>query len=348
MGAFTDYLTGGGLGDILGAAGGYALGTKNIEGAQELGKNIQAGTGALAEQARADTTFQPYAVTSGLANVATNQQGGFDIGLSPEQQAMQTQLMGQAGGLFGQVGQDPAQAQAALYEQMRGIQRPDEQRQRLALEERMLSQGRLGISSDAYGGSSPELLAQETAIQEAMARANLGARQQALSEQSQAATLGGLLQGFGYQPQQQALNMFGSGVSTAELAQRGQQRGAELQALAGSQGVESYMSGANMANMLQQQQMQGLMSSAFGQAPTMQDQLINKYLNPDGGMLTNEGGFVNQGLDWVADKLGGLFGGSSPSNYGGQPVTSTNINASKVGTGSGLPAGYGTDYSNYA
>ena len=152
----------------------------------------------------------------------------------------------------------------------------------------------------------------------------------------------------GYQPQQQALNMFGSGLSAAELAQRGQQRGAELQAIAGGQGVESYMSGANMANLLQQQQMQGLMSSAFGQAPTMQEQLINRFLNPDGGMLTNEGGLVNQGLDWVADKFGGLFGGSSPSNYGGQPVTSTNINASKVGTGSGLPAGYGTDYSNYA
>jgi hypothetical protein len=338
-------------GDLTGAlqgASGYYAGQEGIEGALGAGTTGFNLSEQLGKRAFDSTQFKPFGVTSNLANVQAGPTGNIDVNLNPQQQAMQNQLMGQAGGFFNQVGQDPAQAQAALYEQMRGIQRPDEQRQRLALEERMLSQGRLGISSDAYGGSSPELLAQETAIQEAMARANLGARQQALSEQSQAATLGGLLQGFGYQPQQQALNMFGSGVSTAELAQRGQQRGAELQALAGSQGVESYMSGANMANMLQQQQMQGLMSSAFGQAPTMQDQLINKYLNPDGGMLTNEGGFVNQGLDWVADKLGGLFGGSSPSNYGGQPVTSTNINASKVGTGSGLPAGYGTDYSNYA
>ena len=45
----------------------------------------------------------------------------------------------------------------------------------------------------------------ETARQEAMARANLGARQQAMAEQAQAAQLGGMLQAAGYQPQQQAL-----------------------------------------------------------------------------------------------------------------------------------------------
>jgi hypothetical protein len=51
------------------------------------------------------------------------------------------------------------------------------------------------------------------------------------------------------------------------------------------------------------------MSSAFGQAPTMQEQLINRFLNPDGGMLTNDGGLVNQGLDWLGNKLG--IGGSN-------------------------------------
>jgi len=302
-------------GDLTGAlqgASGYYAGQEGIEGALGAGTTGFNLSEQLGKRAFDSTQFKPFGVTSNLANVQAGPTGNIDVNLNPQQQAMQNQLMGQAGGFFNQVGQDPAQAQAALYEQMRGIQRPDEQRQRLALEERMLSQGRLGISSDAYGGSSPELLAQETAIQESMARANLGARQQALSEQSQAATLGGLLQGFGYQPQQQALNMFGSGVSTAELAQRGQQRGAELQALAGSQGVESYMTGANMANMLQQQQMQGLMSSAFGQAPTMQDQLINRYLNPDGGMLTNEGGIFNQGLNYLRDKFGSSSSSSSP------------------------------------
>ena len=302
MGAFTDYLTGGGLGDILGAAGGYALGTKNIEGAQELGKNIQAGTGALANQARTDTTFQPYAVTSGLANVATNQQGGFNIGLSPEQQAMQNQLMGQAGGLFGQVGQDPAQAQAALYEQMRGVQRPEEERQRLALEERMLSQGRLGLGSAAYGGSSPELLAQETAIQEAMARANLGARQQSQAEQLQAGQLGGLLQGFGYNPQQQALNMLQGANQSAGFADVGRRTGAELGSQLNLGGLEGRLNMEDLANRLGLQRDKGLLDAAFGQSATpLERAQIAKLYAEAGQTAPNTGGLLGS-------IFGGLFG----------------------------------------
>ena len=285
MAGLMDLVTGG-----LRTAGGYYAGEEGIQGALEAGQLGYDQSTAIGQQAFDATQFKPFGVTSNLANVQAGPTGNIDVNLNPQQQAMQNQLMGQAGGFFNQVGQDPAQAQAALYEQMRGIQRPDEQRQRLALEERMLSQGRLGLSSNAYGGSSPELLAQETAIQEAMARANLGARQQSMAEQSQAAQLGGMLQGLGYQPQQQALNMFGSGVSAAELAQRGQQRGAELQALAGSQGVESLLEGANMANLLEQQQLQGMLTSALGTAPTTQDQLLNQLLNRGSDALQDGGG----------------------------------------------------------
>ena len=310
MGAFTevtDYLSGGGLGDILGAAGGYALGTKNIEGAQELGQNLQAGTSALAGQARADTAFQPYAVTSGLANVATNQQGGFDIGLSPEQQAMQNQLMGQASGLFGQVGQNPAQAQAALYEQMRGVQRPDEQRQRLALEERMLSQGRLGLGSAAYGGSSPELLAQETAIQEAMGRANLGARQQSQLEQLQAGELGGLLQGFGYEPQQQALNMLRGADQSAGFADVGRRTGAELGSQLNLGGLEGRLNMEDLANRLGLQRDQGMLDAAFGQSASPLERAQIAKLYKEAGMTG-------------APSTGGLFGSIWDTLFG-DPVS---------------------------
>lgn len=98
-------------------------------------------------------------------------------------------LRSQYAGLAGQAGQGllstPEQRQADIYESIRATQTPEEQRQRLALEERMLAQGRTGVSSDAYGGASPELLAMETARQEAMARAGLSARQQAMAEQQQ-------------------------------------------------------------------------------------------------------------------------------------------------------------------
>lgn len=160
------------------------------------------------------------------------------IGADPRQQA----LLAQSEQAFAKAGLDSSTAQADLYEQMRAAQRPEEERQRLALEERMLSQGRMGLQSAAYGGSSPELLAQETARQEAMARANLSARQQAVKEQQQAFGQGlgllgqasglraqdlaeatGLL-GAGYTPEQRELTragaLFGAGMTQeqADLA----------------------------------------------------------------------------------------------------------------------------------
>ena len=161
-----------------------------------------------------------------------------DIGTDPRQQ----ELLSRADTAFGQAFGDSSQAQADIYSQLRAAQQPEEERERLALEERMLAQGRLGVSSSAYGGSSPELLAQETARQEAMARANLGARSQAMQEQQQAygqglgflgqasgmraqdlAEASGLL-GAGYTPQQMELAKaqarFGAGM-TQEQADLG-------------------------------------------------------------------------------------------------------------------------------
>ena len=296
------------LTDLIRAGGEYYLGQENIEGAQQLGRETQAGAQALAEEARAGTEFRPYTVTSGLANVATDPTGGFAVELSPEQQALQTQLQGQVGGLFGQVGADPAAAQTALYEQMRAVQRPEEERQRLALEERMLSQGRLGLGSAAYGGASPELLAQETARQEAMARANLAARQQSQAEQAQAAQLGGMLQAAGYQPQQQALSMLAASQVPAGYADVGRRTGTELATQMGLGGLEARLQAEDLANRLQLQQQQGLMSSLLGSQPTMQEQLMKAILEKDGisvGDLDSGGLFSSLGFgdaptpDWL-------------------------------------------------
>ena len=286
--------------DLMRSGGEYYLGQQNIEGAQKLGRDTQAGALALAKEAKEGTAFKPYTVTSGLANVQTTADGGFGINLTTEQQALQEQLQGQAGGLFGQVGVDPALAQAQLYEQMRAVQRPEEERQRLALEERMLSQGRLGLGSAAYGGSSPELLAQETARQEAMARANLGARQQSMAEQQQAASLGGMLQAAGYQPQQQALSMLSGSQIPAGFADVARRTGTELATQMGLGGLEARLQAEDLANRLQLQQQQGLMGSVFGEQPTIQEQLMNRILNPNGPALTGSDGLFGS----LASSLG--------------------------------------------
>ena len=331
-------------GDLMRSGGEYYLGQQNIEGAQRLGRETQAGALALAEEAKAGTEFKPYTVTSGLANVQTTPEGGFGINLSPEQQALQTQLQGQAGGLFGQVGVDPALAQAQLYEQMRAVQRPEEERQRLALEERMLSQGRLGLGSAAYGGSSPELLAQETARQEAMARANLGARQQSMAEQQQAASLGGLLQQAGYKPQQQALSMLSGSQIPAGFADVARRTGTELATQMGLGGLEARLQAEDLANRLQLQQQQGLMGSVFGEQPTIQEQLMNRILNPNGPALT--------GSDGLAGSLASSLGiGDAPTPDFIKALNPLNLFRKKepeFDEGVYSQELYENDYSNYA
>ena len=251
-------------GSLFNTGGKYYLGDQNIKRLQELGQETQTGMYAIGNEALDKATFKPYTVTSGLGNVGTTAEGGFNINLSPEQEALQSQLMGQAQGLFGQVGQDPAAQQAAIYEQLRATQRPEEERQRLATEERMLSQGRLGMQSSAYGGASPELLAQETARQEAMGRANIGARQQALAEQQQALAGGqGLLQS-GFQPQQQALAMLQGSAVPAGYADVGRRTGTNLWSQLQQSGLEGRMQSEDMANQLRLSLQKGLLGGLTG------------------------------------------------------------------------------------
>ena len=191
----------------------------------QMGYDKSLGFGREVQEASA---FKPFSVTSGLGDVGVGAGGGIETTLSPEQQYIQDMLFGQATGLFQQAEQDPAVAQAELFEQMRATQRPEEQRQALALEERMLSQGRLGLSSDAYGGATPEMLAQAAAQQEAMGRANLAARQQALTEQQSLFNRASGLMGLGYVPQQQLLAPTKFGLQGAALAQSGRERGAGM------------------------------------------------------------------------------------------------------------------------
>jgi hypothetical protein len=81
----------------------------------------------------------------------------------------------------------------SLFEQIRATQTPEEERQRIALENRLAAQGRLGVNTAAYGGT-PEQLAMEKAQTEARNAASLQAigmaDQLATSQQARAAQLG--------------------------------------------------------------------------------------------------------------------------------------------------------------
>jgi hypothetical protein len=306
MAGFFDTLIGGGynqqIGDILGGAGSYYLGQENIEGARASGERALTLGQQAGQQAQEAAAFKPYAVTSGLANITTTPEGGFGIQLDPQQQALQQQLMGQAGSLFGQVGQDPAAQQAAIYEQIRATQQPEEERQRLAMQEGLFASGRGGLQTAQYGGS-PEQFAYEKARQEAMSGASLGARQQALTEQQQAlAGATGLLTA-GYQPQQQALGLLEASQIPAGYTAAGQRTGAQLGSQLGAAGLEGYIQGEDLANRLQLQQLQGVQNLLTGQqmTPLEEAQIAQIYA----------------GIGETAPGTGGALGGFLESLFGG-------------------------------
>jgi len=136
-------------------------------------------------------------------------------------EALRRQYGGLAGQAAGRVSGPTIGREAEVFERIRATQRPGEERQRLALEERLAAQGRLGTSSAAYGGATPEQLAMATAQEEARNRASLSAIQQAQAERQQAL---GEAQAFGSLFGQQA------GLSS-QLQSQAQQRAAQLSQL---------------------------------------------------------------------------------------------------------------------
>jgi hypothetical protein len=124
------------------------------------------------------------------------QQGLQNITAPSDIEALRGQYAGLAGQAAGGLLTDTGTREQDIYQRIRAAQSPEEQRQRLALEERLAAQGRLGTSSAAYGGATPEQLAMETAQAEARNRASLAAMEQARAEQAQqlqtAQTLGGM------------------------------------------------------------------------------------------------------------------------------------------------------------
>ena len=290
-GFFGDLL--GGVGSFLGGTGGDLLGAGlGINALNELkGLGTKAQTEALniGKQAQTDTAFKPFTVTTGFGTTTTDPlgTGGYTTTLSPEQEALQKQLATITGGLTTGYGGAPdvsaAQAQAfsgvqgllsgaqgstatreqSIYDRIRATQLPEEQRQQIALNELLASQGRTGLRTAQFGGS-PEQFAMEKARAEAMNQASLMSINQAEQQRTndlaqatgmfglgtQAAGLGTGLQqgqlgniqasmGLQYMPEQQLLGSLTPGISLADIAGTGQRTGAGLFAEAGAAGLEA-------------------------------------------------------------------------------------------------------------
>lgn len=260
------------------------------KGIETTGQQAMTAAGQLASQLPGMTAFRPFTVTSGSGQVMATPEGGFNIGLSPaalaQQEALRqqanyyltqgvpglgqmSQLQGLAGGLgaqfMAQSSLPTGARESMMYDKIRALQSPEEQRQRLALEERLASQGRLGVQTAQFGGT-PEQLALSKAQTEAQNQAALMSIQQAQAEQAQQAALGsqyaglmskmagtgmGLQQmqqqlglgalGASYLPEQQALGMLSAAAPFVSIADVARRQGAGLYGETGMSALDAYL-----------------------------------------------------------------------------------------------------------
>jgi hypothetical protein len=197
--------------------------------------------------------------------------GQTPFGLSGQQQAAQRafglgqEFMGQAGMPMGAREQD-------VYNRIRATQLGEEERQRLALEERLFAQGRGGVQTAMYGGT-PEQLTMAKAQESAQNQAALMAITQAQQEQRQAADIGATYGQLGSNiaTQRQALEAAqqlmaqqalqgGSAIASQEQALRNAQQMAALQGLQTGQGLLSTRMGLQEA---QQRMGLGALTGAY-------------------------------------------------------------------------------------
>lgn len=228
----------------LGAGGGLAL-NEAYDTLGEIGERAYTDAGTIANLGLQQTQFQPFTVTSatgGQFGVIPTEGGGLgaSMALSPQEQAMQQQMFAGASQFYNQAMQPTQQREQEIYGDIRAMQAPEEQRQQMALEERLFNQGRSGVTTNMYGGT-PEQLAMAKAQAEAQNQASIMAMQQAQREQAQQAQLGQQYMAGGYIPQAQLLNMLQATSLYPQLYQRGQLQGAGLFGEAAMGGLEALL-----------------------------------------------------------------------------------------------------------
>ena len=290
---FGDLSLGGLLGTIISGAG-YA---NQLSRLGDFGQQAQAGAERIGAQAAEGTRFQPFTVMSGTgAGVTTTPEGSTQLNLSPQEMALQNQLFGGAGQFLTQAQAPIAQTEQDIFNRLNAIAAPERQRQQLGLEERLAAQGRLGTSSAAYGGATPEQMALATAQQEQMNNLALQARQQALGEQQQYASLGQGMLGAAYTPQSALLNVLQGGMGTAGLADVARRQAAMLESEGQMAGLDAALQAELARGNLTGQGLAALASALGGQQQTAT------------GLLS--GLTVGEAIpDWMKTLYGSIFGG---------------------------------------
>lgn len=249
------------------------------------------------------TQFKPFGVTTSTGGVSTTPDGSTSFNLTPEQLALQQQLQGGASSMFSNVLGGTAEREQSIYDRIRAMQSPEEERQRMAMEERMASQGRLGVTTAQYGGT-PEQLALAKAQEEAQNSASVQAIQLAQQQQAQQANIGNqMLQGQ-YAPQAALMDAMNSGMGVAGLSDVARRQAANLYGQGMFGGLEAQLgAGLGQANLM------GNLGSG----------LLSGSLSPisqaDGSLTSGLLGAIGS----IGSGLSGLFGGGADPGLASAP-----------------------------
>tara|TARA_R110000787_G_C13387806_1_gene442372 strand:+ start:56 stop:1051 length:996 start_codon:yes stop_codon:yes gene_type:complete len=281
---------------------------------KNVGSTAQQASEGIATQARDMAAFKPFGVSTGFGGLQTDASGGYSTTLSPQQQGLQKNFSDITQGLIGSYGnmgsqmpqgygssafagsqqalnaaqQDPAARESEIYNRLIELQAPSQERDRIALENRLLGQGRLGLQTSAYGGSK-EQFSMDQAQEESRRMAALSAMEQARAEQTQnlgqaqgmfelgnlassfpaaqqSANLGNISTSLGlqYMPEQQLLNTLNPAVNVASIADLGRREGAGLFDETSMSGIEALlqaeMGGANTLGQVYASMLSGAMA----------------------------------------------------------------------------------------
>jgi mannose/fructose-specific phosphotransferase system component IIA len=288
MPTLADILGGNTLSGLLGTGAQVALANYGLNEARAAGRDVQTNLGNIANTVQSQLQFKPYTVTTGTGT--TNVTGtGATSTLSPELQGLVSQLTGSATGMFGQAGQ-PIDARALeTTAALEAAAAPSRERERLALEERLLGQGRLGVRTSMFGGT-PEQLALNKAIEEQRLNNVLTGRNQALTEQMQAYTLGAGMLGQSFLPGQMQIQELGGATPFADIQRLLQQQSTTTGTNLQLAGAEARMQSEQQANALRQIYLQ---------------QALQGLLNPTYNVVNGE---VQSGNSILQGLLGGIAG----------------------------------------
>lgn len=254
------------LGGLLSGAGQLATaylpykesGTQ-IEFLKQQAPLLKTAAETIGTDSAARAEFQPFTVTTGTGTTEVGAEGGLTQTLGQTPQAIQDTLLSQAQGLTGQV----APTAQDLMTQMAELRRPEEERRRLALENRLAAQGRLGTQTAAFGGT-PEALALEKAIQEQQAADAISALTTAPQLAGQnIQNIQGLLSA-AYVPETQALAALSPAANLANIAQSGRLGESEALYRGGIAGLESELGALTSVGALEQARTNALAQALSG------------------------------------------------------------------------------------